>query len=274
MIELRAVAVDGGEPVLDVRRDVDHERGPRARRNEVKVDRPRLVRLPLARGLREVGEVERVRDDLTGLVMVVVAEPAADRQVVVRREDHLRPVATNHARDLHPVLERVLDAAVAEVEALAHVELQLLARLARLLGADLGRAPAHVAGRHVDDPGRAAAVFQLAQHATGADLGVIGMWPEGEDVDRHGGPGMGAGRSREGDTGEAGTIATAGSRANRLSCTESTRSPLILPRLEDVLFRLWVESRPRADARALSRSRGGRARGAARPQAHVPAHVA
>src|SRR5262245_26446365 len=43
-------------------------------------------------------------------------------------------------------------------------------------------------------------------------------------------PGVGAGRSREGDTGETGTIASVGSHANQLSCTESTRSPLILPR--------------------------------------------
>jgi hypothetical protein len=117
--------------------------------------------------------------------VIVVPQAAADRQVVVRRQDDLRPVAADHARDLDAILERVLDATVPEVQALAHVQLQDLARLPSLLGAQLGRAPAHVAGRHVDDAGGPAQILELAQQSAAGDLGIVGMRAEREDVDRH-----------------------------------------------------------------------------------------
>ena len=94
-------------------------------------------------------------------------------------------MTADHGRDPHPVLERVLDAAVAHVQALADVELEDPARLAALLGTLLGRAPAHVAGRHVDDAGGAATILELSQHAAGTDLGIVGVRTERQDIDGH-----------------------------------------------------------------------------------------
>src|SRR5262249_2791922 len=50
----------------------------------------------------------------------------------------------------------------------------------------LGRAPAHVTARHVDDSGSVTEGFHLEQEAAGSDLGVVGMRSEREDVDGHG----------------------------------------------------------------------------------------
>src|SRR5207249_59354 len=80
------------------------------------------------RRLAQMREVEGVRHDLPGLVVVVVPEAAADREHVVRREHDLRAVLADHRRHLAAVLERVLDPAVAEIEVLAHVELEDLGR--------------------------------------------------------------------------------------------------------------------------------------------------
>jgi hypothetical protein len=80
---------------------------------------------------------------------------------------------------------RIIAAAIAEIQVLAHVELEDLGRLLALLEPDLGRAPTHVTGRHVDDAGAVPEVVHLSQHRTGADLSVVGVGPEGEKIHRH-----------------------------------------------------------------------------------------
>ena len=185
VVELRQVAVDRRQPRIGLLGDVDDERRTRPRRHEVVEDRLGLIGLALARRLGEVREVVGVRDDLPRLVVVVVPQTATDGQVVVRRQDDARAMAADHARRLAAVLERVLDPAITEVHALAHIKPQQLTGLATLLGAELRGAPAHVAGRHVDDAGRVAALLHLEQQSTAADLRVIGVRAESQDVDGH-----------------------------------------------------------------------------------------
>src|SRR5688572_4223597 len=183
--ELAPMDLKGPDPLLVMPGHVDDEGRSQPGRQEVVVDGLRLPGFPFDRHLPEVGEVEGLGDEHAGLEVVVVSEAAPDGQVIVGREDELRPVLADHLGDLAAVLEGVLDAAVPEVQVLADVELEDGGRPGALLVALLGGAPAHLAPGHVDDARGVAQRLHLEEHSAAPDLGIVGMGAEREDVDRH-----------------------------------------------------------------------------------------
>src|SRR5207249_8386230 len=79
IVKLAPMAIERGDPVVELVRDIDDEGRRRAWREEIEVDRLGLVGLARDRRLAQMREIVGVRHDVPGLVVVVVTEAAAHR---------------------------------------------------------------------------------------------------------------------------------------------------------------------------------------------------
>ena len=132
--------------------------------------------------LREAGEKARVGHELRTHAMIGVL--AGDR----RREHDARLELADQAHELGPRLRRVDDTRVRQPEVHARRNAENLGGVARLGGAELGRAArAHLALCEVDDGGTPSLRRGFEQRAATRELDVIAVCGDGQNVHgRHG----------------------------------------------------------------------------------------
>ena len=103
----------------------------------------------------------------------------------VRQDDHPRARLSNHAGDLQPVLPRVLNAPVGNIERPPPAHAENLRRVCGFTGAIFSRAPrAHLALGQVKNARALPALRSLQQSAAAGLLYIVTMRGDGQDVQR------------------------------------------------------------------------------------------
>src|SRR5579864_8932323 len=101
----------------------------------------------------------------------------------IRKDQHARTQFTDDTRDLDPIAEGVLDAAIGDVERLAPTDFQDARRLAGLARAVFnGAARAHFALREVEDSSAVSALAHLEQRTAARLFHIVAMSGDGQNV--------------------------------------------------------------------------------------------
>src|SRR5271169_3824397 len=102
----------------------------------------------------------------------------------IRKDHHSRPLLADYTRHFQPVLPRVLDPAVGDIESLPPGDAQYSRRLGRFLRAVFGGASrSHFSLREIEDAGALAPLRHFQQRAATGLFDVVAVGGEGENVE-------------------------------------------------------------------------------------------